>query len=437
MTAYLATQLVALEEQDLALRGGGEHGVHGLRVAARRLRSALATYAPLFQPDATTRLRSELRWLGAVMAGARDAQVLRQRLTALVDEQPAELVLGRVSTRLDESLRRRYAAGRAVADEALDSERYVGLLDRLQEFLDDPPFTGDARRPAREVTPGLLEKDLERVHERHERYQRARSEPERDVALHEVRKASKRLRYAAETTLPVFGSQAARLASRAEAVQELLGDHQDTVVSRTVLREIGGAGVPGRRGRVHLRPAARSRGGPGRAARARPPRRAGEAASLGPALLAEPLSAIRRTAVASVSVASGGRGAPAAPDHRTMDVLRSISLFLLAAVAEIGGAWLVWQGVRENRGWLWIGLGVVALGLYGFVATLQPDANFGRILAAYGGVFVAGSLVWGMVLDGFRPDRYDVVGALVCLVGVAVIMYAPRSALSPPLAHRT
>ena len=111
-----------------------------------------------------------------------------------------------------------------------------------------------------------------------------------------------------------------------------------------------------------------------------------------------------------------------------MDTLRSITLFLAAAVAEIGGAWLVWQGVREHRGWLWIGAGVLALGAYGFVATLQPDAHFGRILAAYGGVFVAGSLVWGMVADGFRPDRYDVVGALVCLVGVAGIMYAPRSA---------
>ncbi len=72
--------------------------------------------------------------------------------------------------------------------------------------------------------------------------------------------------------------------------------------------------------------------------------------------------------------------------------------------------------------------GVIALGVYGFVATLQPDANFGRILAAYGGVFVAGSLAWGMVADGFRPDRYDVVGALVCWVGVAVIMYSPRPA---------
>ena len=108
-------------------------------------------------------------------------------------------------------------------------------------------------------------------------------------------------------------------------------------------------------------------------------------------------------------------------------VARSILLFVLAALAEIGGAWLVWQGVREQRGLLWIGAGVLALGAYGFVATLQPDANFGRILAAYGGVFVAGSLAWGMALDGFRPDRYDVAGALVCLVGVGIIMYSPRA----------
>ncbi|WP_086842393.1 YnfA family protein [Amycolatopsis kentuckyensis] len=108
-------------------------------------------------------------------------------------------------------------------------------------------------------------------------------------------------------------------------------------------------------------------------------------------------------------------------------VLRSILLFLAAAVCEIGGAWLIWQGIRESRGLLWIGGGVVALGVYGFVATLQPDAHFGRILAAYGGVFVAGSLAWGMVADGYRPDRYDVIGALLCLAGVAVIMYAPRA----------
>ncbi|WP_406731461.1 YnfA family protein [Streptomyces sp. NBC_01794] len=110
-----------------------------------------------------------------------------------------------------------------------------------------------------------------------------------------------------------------------------------------------------------------------------------------------------------------------------MTVARSVALFVVAALFEIGGAWLVWQGIREHKGWIWIGAGVIALGLYGVVATLQHDDNFGRILAAYGGIFVAGSIAWGMVADGYRPDRYDVIGALACLSGMAVIMYAPRS----------
>lgn len=110
-----------------------------------------------------------------------------------------------------------------------------------------------------------------------------------------------------------------------------------------------------------------------------------------------------------------------------MTVAKSVSLFVLAALFEIGGAWLVWQGIREHRGWIWAGWGMIALGGYGFVATLQPDSHFGRVLAAYGGIFVTGSLLWGMAFDGFRPDRWDIAGALVCLIGVAVIMYAPRS----------
>ena len=110
-----------------------------------------------------------------------------------------------------------------------------------------------------------------------------------------------------------------------------------------------------------------------------------------------------------------------------MTVARSLALFVLAALAEIGGAWLVWQSVREHRpAWL-AALGVVSLGAYGFVAAFQPEAHFGRILAAYGGVFVAGSLAWAVLVDRFRPDRWDLLGAAVCLAGVTVIMYAPRT----------
>jgi small multidrug resistance family-3 protein len=108
-------------------------------------------------------------------------------------------------------------------------------------------------------------------------------------------------------------------------------------------------------------------------------------------------------------------------------VLKSVLLFVLAAITEIGGAWLIWQGWREHRGVLWIAGGILALGTYGFVATFQPDPHFGRILAAYGGIFVAGSLTWAGLFDHFKPDRYDLLGATLCLLGVAIIMYTPRN----------
>jgi small multidrug resistance family-3 protein len=110
-----------------------------------------------------------------------------------------------------------------------------------------------------------------------------------------------------------------------------------------------------------------------------------------------------------------------------MTIAKSVLLFALAALAEIGGAWLIWQAVREDRAWWFAGLGVMALGAYGFIAALQPDANFGRVLAGYGGIFIAGSLAWGMLMDGFRPDRWDYIGSAIALAGVAVLMYAPRN----------
>lgn len=83
---------------------------------------------------------------------------------------------------------------------------------------------------------------------------------------------------------------------------------------------------------------------------------------------------------------------------------RSIALFVAAALAEIGGAYLVWIGLRDDRGPLLVVLGVLALGLYGIVATFQPSNEFGRVLTAYGGVFIVGSIAWGVAFDGFRPD---------------------------------
>jgi small multidrug resistance family-3 protein len=107
-------------------------------------------------------------------------------------------------------------------------------------------------------------------------------------------------------------------------------------------------------------------------------------------------------------------------------IVKSVALFLAAGLCEIGGGYLVWQWLRNGRGILLGTAGGVVLFLYGVIPTLQP-AHFSRVYAAYGGVFVALSLAWGWILDGQRPDRFDLIGGLLCLAGVSVIMYAPRS----------
>ncbi|MBI2466778.1 MAG: YnfA family protein [Candidatus Rokubacteria bacterium] len=107
-------------------------------------------------------------------------------------------------------------------------------------------------------------------------------------------------------------------------------------------------------------------------------------------------------------------------------VARSVALFVLAGLCEIGGGYLVWLWLRSGRGFLVGVLGGLILFLYGIVPTFQP-APFGRVYAAYGGVFVVLSLAWGWVVDRWVPDRFDLVGAALCLAGVAVIMYWPRA----------
>ena len=107
-------------------------------------------------------------------------------------------------------------------------------------------------------------------------------------------------------------------------------------------------------------------------------------------------------------------------------LLRSVALFALAGLLEIGGGYLVWQWLRHGRSPLAGLAGALCLALYGVVATYQP-ADFGRVFAAYGGVFIVLSLLWAWRFDGQRPDGADVIGGLLCLVGAAVIMYWPRA----------
>lgn len=107
-------------------------------------------------------------------------------------------------------------------------------------------------------------------------------------------------------------------------------------------------------------------------------------------------------------------------------ILISVGLFVLAGVCEIGGGYLVWLWLREGRG-IWLGaLGGLVLFAYGVIPTLQPPSPFGRVYAAYGGVFVALAIAWGWLVDRRDPDRFDLIGGAICLVGVAVIMFGPR-----------
>ena len=108
-----------------------------------------------------------------------------------------------------------------------------------------------------------------------------------------------------------------------------------------------------------------------------------------------------------------------------MIVLKSILIFIVAGLCEIGGGYLVWLWLRENRPW-WLGaIGGIILFLYGVLATLQP-ANFGRVYAAYGGIFIALAVLWGWKVDQVRPDKYDLIGTCIALLGMSIIMFAPR-----------
>ncbi len=237
--ARVAEQRSQLHRHDAGVRSGKPESVHKLRIAARRLRSALTTYKPILETIHADALRDDLRWLGQALSEARDAQVLREHLDALVASEPAELVIGPVARRIDDSLRTSGRIGLDHGHEVMNDQRYFRLLDTLDSLVDTPPFAPRADLPARKDVPRLLERDAKRMRAAVRAIDAADDAHARDLALHEARKKAKRLRYAAESAVPVFGGRARALARDAKRLQESLGLHQDAVVARTRLREYG------------------------------------------------------------------------------------------------------------------------------------------------------------------------------------------------------
>ncbi|GAA4963896.1 CYTH and CHAD domain-containing protein [Kineococcus glutinatus] len=239
--AHVAAQVEAIAAQDPQVRLDAPDSIHKMRVATRRLRSALKTFRPLFREEVTRPLREELKWLAAELGAARDAEVMRERLLRAVAAEDPALLLGPAGQGIDAPLSQAYADAHRAVVAGLDGERYRALLGQLHAFVAEPPFTGRARRRAREVLPGRVAKSWKQLAGLVERAGAAPAGPERDVLLHEARKAAKQVRYAAEALSGVFGADATALAGAAEAVQEVLGEHQDSVVTRQRLRELAAA----------------------------------------------------------------------------------------------------------------------------------------------------------------------------------------------------
>lgn len=236
--AHLRSQVAELVARDPLVRRDEADAVHKMRVATRRLRSALRTFRPLLDRAVTDPLREELRHLAGVLGAARDAEVLRDRLLAEVAAQPVELVLGPVAARVADELGGRYRSAHDAVVTELDGPRYLALLEALDALVTAPPLTARAARPAGRE----LRRRVRRTWERLAAAEQAASAvppAERDHLLHEVRKAAKQARYAGEAVSARFGRDAERFAAAAQAVQEALGEHQDAVVARDALRQLG------------------------------------------------------------------------------------------------------------------------------------------------------------------------------------------------------
>ncbi|WP_214415835.1 CYTH and CHAD domain-containing protein [Sphaerisporangium fuscum] len=235
---YLRSQVEALTAQDPQVRQAEEDAVHKMRVASRRLRSALKSFSGVVAE--TSALQDELKWIANVLGEVRDLEVIRERFAGLLDGLDAELISGPVRTRLGDDLagREREAYGRA--RQAMSGERYYALLDRLDTLLVSPPLTPLAAKKADKVLRPVADKSWDRVVKAYDRAQAIEDTEQREIAMHDVRKAAKRARYTAEALESLLPELSSEVATRAKAVQEVLGLYQDGVVAQQILLEEAG-----------------------------------------------------------------------------------------------------------------------------------------------------------------------------------------------------
>ncbi|MFC0455999.1 CHAD domain-containing protein [Arthrobacter liuii] len=241
VTSYVGAQIRQLLTYDPGVRTGAPDSVHQMRSAARRTRSVLRTYRTLFDRETGAGLERELQWLGRVLGRPRDAEVIRERILAhlnnLPDAEAASPALGQLEHELDTT----YNAGYQRALTTLNSQRYYRLLDALERVRDTPPTKAKAARKARKSSARLVNKAARRLDKAHQAAKKSQGTTGHDTALHQVRKDAKRLRHAAESAAAIHGKRARTLEKTSHRIQRVLGDHQDSVVARELLHRLAAA----------------------------------------------------------------------------------------------------------------------------------------------------------------------------------------------------
>ncbi|MFF7129234.1 CHAD domain-containing protein [Streptomyces sp. NPDC016566] len=236
---YLDAQVHTMVNVDPAVRRGRPDSVHKMRVTCRRLRSTLRSYRSVLDREVTDPIREELKWLGGELGAERDQEVLVERLSARIGASPRELVLGPVGARLQVWNVARASEARQRTLDALLSPRYLALLGSLAGLTQQPPLRRKAARKPEKVMVKAILKEYARLAGRVAHALELSPGTERDAALHQARKAAKKTRYSTEPARASLGKPAKRLGKRVKAVQRLLGEHQDSVVARDALRNLG------------------------------------------------------------------------------------------------------------------------------------------------------------------------------------------------------
>ena len=236
--AYVRAQRDAILELDPAVRQDAYDSVHRMRVATRRLRSAFRSYGKVLDRTVTDPIGDELKWLAGELGVDRDREVVTERLTTVLGELPDTLISGPIRTRLDTWANARRGGSRGRLIGVLDSRRYLALLDTLDAVIADPPLLAAAAGDPSKVIGKAVRKDFGKVSALVEEAIEAPPGPDRDFALHEARKKAKRTRYAAEAATPPLGTPARTLAKSMKSLTSLLGEHQDSVMVREILREL-------------------------------------------------------------------------------------------------------------------------------------------------------------------------------------------------------